>query len=763
MDWHNLPQAMRDRDQWICTDETKHPRNPKTGQLASVSEPSTWTSFQDAVRAAIWNAWDIAYVITADDPFTIIDLDNKPDNPAPDDMVLVHRDIILRSNSYVERSISGTGYHVIVKGKPPRSIKTPHIEQYGHRRYMICTGDIVTDSPVEVAENQELLDLIDHYFGKMSDNLGLVELTDWKEEEPVEDDQVIYDRAANAENGDKFLRLWQGDMSDYGNDHSSADSALLNLLCFYTPHNEQVRRLFRQSALYRPHQRNKQVQYMNYSIGKWRAENAPLDLSHLVFPTADELAKRQAEEEVVHVASETPDPLAVEVEIPGSDIEVPPGVIGELARFCYQASYRPVKEASVATAIGYVAGLIGRSYHVNGVGLNQYLVFLAESGVGKEGAKKAIRMFHNKLAERVPPAYGHLASGDFSAGVSLVKELADTPCCLSLIGEVGQNFQVMLDPKAPSHLKELKKAMLEAWSESGPSGFLNSRRYSDKSKNASDVRSPCWSCLGESVPQEFYRALNASVASDGFIPRFLVFEYPGDRQRPNRQRLTQVPEELLQKISDMYVAAKSIIDHGSPHSIQADQAAGMILASYEEYIDECIRAEPKDSPTRAILNRCYEKSMRLAGLFAVANNPYQPIITKELASAAIRIVERADKHMLQKFKTGEISTGGSSEDQFVELVTMAVRKYIVADRDTRVQYKCPAVIAHIDVIPLSYLKDQLRRRQIFKEHPKGILTAINLAIKEAQDLGILVKVGAMDRRSWGINQDCFRLGEGFRY
>lgn len=754
MDWYKLPEGMRNRRQWICADEDKEPINPVHGGPAKSDDPSTWGSFEEATRAAIWNGYDIAFVLSTDDEFSIIDLDNKEHAPAPEEMLLVHRDILQRSDTYIERSISGTGYHLVVLGKPARPVKTPHIEQYGSVRYMICTGDVVKDLPP--ADGRELLDLIDQHFGSLSVALAMDELPDFAPGIEVQADEEIIALAANASNGDKFERLWTGDKSDYQDDHSAADAALLNLLCFYTPHNEQVRRLFKESALYRPNQRNKQDKYLNYSISKWRAENIPIDLASLRFP----VLQAEAEGGQDDVAT-LPDPLAVPT-IADSDIDLPPGLVGQLALFCYKHSYRQVKEGSIAAAISYVAGLVGRSYHVNGVGLNQYIAFLAGSGVGKEGAKKAIRAMHNHLSVKIPAIKPHLGSGDFSAGVSLVKELGKQPCQLSMIGEIGQTFQILLDPRAPAQIKELKKAVTEAWSESGPNGMLSSRRYSDSAKNAADVFSPCLNLLGESVPDEFYKALNASIAADGFLPRWLIFEFTGDRQSPNRNRQTAIPELLAQQLINLYLASVSILQQGGAYDVQSHPQAGMMLASYEEKIDEDIRSEPKGSPMRAVLNRCYEKAMRLAALFAVCENAYQPIITPALAKAAINLVERCDKHMTDKFRAGEIaSQGRQAENQFVAMVEACSRAYIEMTPAKRIQYKCPASISEVAVIPTSYLRDQLKRRVAFMEHPLGAIRAVEMAIKAACEEGVLVKVGMVDKRSYGLNQDIYRVGEGF--
>ena len=255
--WHLLPLGMRERKQWVVANEKKEPLNPVTGGKAEVDDPTTWVSFEDATRAAIWGALDIGYVLSADDPFSIVDLDNKIDRPAPMEMLRIHTDILDRSDTYIERSISGRGTHLVVLGKPPRPIKTAHVEVYGDKRFMVCTGDVIKD--MEVADGTELLALLDKHFGNASMHIDPTPaLLDTQPGVDIEDDDKVIERCWYAENSDKFQACWNGEIELYGDDHSRADAALINMLCFFTPHNEQVRRLFKRSKLYRKAQRNRQ-------------------------------------------------------------------------------------------------------------------------------------------------------------------------------------------------------------------------------------------------------------------------------------------------------------------------------------------------------------------------------------------------------------------------------------------------------------------------------------------------------------------------
>jgi primase-polymerase (primpol)-like protein len=65
------------------------------------------------------------------------------------------------------------------------------------------------------------------------------------------DDETLLEKAHDAENGEKFARLWRGDTAGYDS-NSEADMALCCLLAFWTGRDPQrVDELFRRSGLLR--------------------------------------------------------------------------------------------------------------------------------------------------------------------------------------------------------------------------------------------------------------------------------------------------------------------------------------------------------------------------------------------------------------------------------------------------------------------------------------------------------------------------------
>lgn len=273
---NNIPSELKALDQWLVCDMTlndkgepkKLPLNPRTGQLADVTNPATWGSFDEAIRTG--NP-AIGFVITKYDPFTFIDLDDKLSNPASNEDKARFTQIINSFKSYTELSTSGRGVHIIVKGKIPRGVHRSHVEIYSEGRYMICTGNSIRNIPI--AERQVLLDRV---FGEMH----LAETTALLQINSNLPDSAIWDRASKAINRKKFIKLCNGDFTDYPS-QSEADFALLSIMAFYTKDNDQVRRMFRMTLLGKREKAKRNNKYIDSCLSKIRARDLPQINFHL--------------------------------------------------------------------------------------------------------------------------------------------------------------------------------------------------------------------------------------------------------------------------------------------------------------------------------------------------------------------------------------------------------------------------------------------------------------------------------------------------
>src|SRR5215207_391143 len=86
---------------------------------------------------------------------------------------------------------------------------------------------------------------------------------------PVLSDDEVIELCREARNAQKFEALYdKGDISAYGDDHSRADQALVCMMTFYTQDPDQLDRLFRRSALYRPEKWGQRSDYRMRTIRK---------------------------------------------------------------------------------------------------------------------------------------------------------------------------------------------------------------------------------------------------------------------------------------------------------------------------------------------------------------------------------------------------------------------------------------------------------------------------------------------------------------
>ncbi|MFH0812844.1 MAG: AAA family ATPase [Pseudomonadota bacterium] len=256
MDFNSIPQELKACEQWLCWKAEpkdngkidKIPFNAKTGRKASVSDPSTWTSFEDAVKAfqgSNGRYAGIGFVFSQNDPFCGVDLDHCIVDNRFSGFALK---TITRLKSYTEYSPSKSGVHVIGRGKlPGRGRKNGSIEIFDSGKFFTFTGDLVDSTPHSVNDCQEAIEAI--YY----ENFGADEHKEAPTSlpcKPTTEDEKIIALASGAKNGEKFKKLMGGDWSDYLS-QSEADLAVASLLSFYTQEVQQIERIMRTSKLYR--------------------------------------------------------------------------------------------------------------------------------------------------------------------------------------------------------------------------------------------------------------------------------------------------------------------------------------------------------------------------------------------------------------------------------------------------------------------------------------------------------------------------------
>ena len=277
--FENIPQELQSHRQWVGWIAVPNENNPKprkilvnarTGRVAYVNKSDSWSSYSDAMNFCqsklgtlhtittkdgphTGPVAGVGFVMAKEDPYVGIDLDGciSPDGR----LTPFAEEIINRVGSYTEISPSGTGIRIFVKGTFPKDgHKDSKLEVYAAKHYLTLTGRALFNAPIQ--ENQAALDwLYQQYCHKE------------KPTQPTQDvayvsqlgvaltqqDESLREIICTSHSGPKVKSLYfDGDLSLYDNDHSSADMALCCILAFWCQKDPlQIDRLFRSSALMR--------------------------------------------------------------------------------------------------------------------------------------------------------------------------------------------------------------------------------------------------------------------------------------------------------------------------------------------------------------------------------------------------------------------------------------------------------------------------------------------------------------------------------
>ena len=670
---------LKSRRQWVVSkivrrdDKNTKPPFQINGQRASVTDPSTWCTYEEA-KASGWPF--IGYVLTEEDPYTFIDLDP----PKTDEQALRHKAIIKAFDTYTETSQSGKGYHLIMKGKVPRGARRDRVEVYSSERFMITTENPINDRPIE--DRQELLTTL---YDEISRHGVVKELIDGLE---VATDGELLEIANRAENGAKFSRLWEGNQEGYPS-QSEADYALLSMLCFYSRNTGQVMRMFRASAL----GQRKKAQRDNYllsAIQKIRSNEPPMvDISNLSTPAT---------------VQDKPKEIA-------RKCTFPPGLIGELALYIYQSAVRPVPEVGLAGALALMGGVCGRAYNISNTGLNQYVILLARTGAGKDGALSGIERIIAQTRKKIPSIDTRLGPAGFASGQALLKALDRQQCFVSVLGEFGLTLQKICDPKASSSDIMLRKVLLDLYSRSGQGSYLRPHCYAEEAKNTSTIESPAVTILGEGTPETFFEGITPDHIAEGLIPRFTVIEYFGQRPPTNRNKFYKPDSALLTRFVDMATHAMELDSRSQVRHVGASLGALEILDRFDEYADDQINREGAADTVAQLWNRAHLKALKLSALVAVGCNHKDPEVTEEIAQWSVAFVKDEIACFLFRFTEEKIETLSTKRDREV---VAAMRKYYTTSDRAKESYRVPrGLMPHPEMVPYVFLLRKLRTKKLF--------------------------------------------------
>lgn len=308
------------------------------------------------------------------------------------------------------------------------------------------------------------------------------------------------------------------------------------------------------------------------------------------------------------------------------------GFIGEVIAHNLANAHRPQPILALASAIALGSVLIGQKVRDKyNTRPNLQLLSAAYTGFGKDYG----RVVNKEILE----ASGNgdlLGDEEITSDTALYRMIQEKPACLYQSDEFGRFLKASNNVKS-SHLYSAVSAMMKLATKETDTSF-RPKRHADSSVNPGIViNQPFLVINATSTPETLYDSLGASAVSDGFVGRLLLFE----SKEFIDNRLIEpkpIPESIIRYAAYWkgFKASEYLKDQ-CPHPVVIDstpEAIETLTAFMREADAQCRR----DSVSRMLWVRAFEKASKLAIVLACSRNYSKPVIDEWAARFATRIV-----------------------------------------------------------------------------------------------------------------------------
>lgn len=825
----HVPNELKELPQWVVVNKEKKPLDPSTHNYLKWKESAAWLKYEDAVTAMFQPAVaGAAFVFSTSDPYVGIDLDSPDKLHAEALRKGFGEDVATRvrnasremcsyivqqfAGAYMETSQSGNGVHIIVRGRLPEGAKKVTrgklhcgVEVYAAEQYIWMTGRQIQRSakPYALDGFQEVLDALVYrlweLFGKNGefDEESLEPTTDGGRSLDLTDEQVIERLLKRSRD---MLAIYNGGFGFNSTDWSECTKIMIGEIDKLTGDAGQVHRIVFNSPrlLSAGQSKTGEDRYarterrFNPLLADCRGNNrsvlartqANIDVGKQMAASLDAAFKREREQALTEQAARldemstrlSPSPLEVDEydSTPNFVIGFPPGNTGVLAQAMLKMMTYPNQSIGIAWALTAVAALAQRTYHINGLGLNLFVMALAETGSGKEALVSAATSFITQLRDskdgEVGQAVhqGELAAlmaifgpASFASEPATYKHMSKNPKQWQVCNEASFLFEDMSRGDA-THAVGRKKALLDIRYKSNKNGMIFGHVHSNAENNSGVAYMPSLTIIAEGQPERFYSAIDESAAEDGLLNRFMCFDctrkHRGRRNRYQADRLdSEVVKLFLPLARRCYDGFVEVTDNKGGVSLQPDpltvpelvevklsaEAEKMSWMYEDRVVDRLSRERSRIEYN--LLNRSLAQILSVAALLAVADNAMDPVVQVWHFNWASDLVWRERKYLLNKYEQGEV---GKGDVQRMAKVVERLHTFR-ASKSNRLS----TAMKKFGVVPISWIQDAVKTASCFKPDSagRGFVRMVQETVDALVYRGILEPVAKGDLKYINMN------------
>ena len=351
-----------------------------------------------------------------------------------------------------------------------------------------------------------------------------------------------------------------------------------------------------------------------------------------------------------------------------------PGLVSDIAQLSLKTAPYPNKTLASCAAISFVAHISGRKFRDQRNNFtNLYLIALANSGTGKDHPRKV----NIELANHVQ--LGGTIGDAFASGAGLEDFMYMSPASLFQIDEVDWLFNVMKGSNKDTTMAEsINEKLLKFYGESNSTYYMRKKAVSFKDDsaqlNSGMIHNPCLNLYGTAVPSYFYESMSKRVLENGLIARCMIVETSKRGRGGNSCIIDKhITEEMLDKIKSITTRNTETDYMGKPkviYEIPETEEATELLLHYRHQCDDnySMFESIKEFTAMALWARVMEKVYKLSMIYAISENPSNPLITVSGVTWAFKFAEYATKLLL--FRAGQYCYESETDKKLKRIVTL---------------------------------------------------------------------------------------------
>jgi hypothetical protein len=277
----------------------------------------------------------------------------------------------------------------------------------------------------------------------------------------------------------------------------------------------------------------------------WNQNNDPVLSESELKKTVDSIHVTNQRNHPSHTPiqiAELPDLTELPTQNIPADLLYPDGLLSDLMEYIDQSTACSHPIFNLAGAISVIGTLVGQKFQTEtGLRTNFYCIVLGYAGSGKDAPQQALQ---NLLMRS--KAYHVCGPNTMTSDAAILRYLQhpEKARCVLFLDEIGLLLKGIRNERSAA--REVPAMLMQL--------FSSVNRPFQKPYASQDNLIIKWhhlSFYGASTPLRFWENFTSTEASDGFLPRLLVFESHHKREPIRKHASIVIPDGLLEQVNNL--------------------------------------------------------------------------------------------------------------------------------------------------------------------------------------------------------------------